>query len=75
VNPFVTLKDNTRQAIRDKAIENAQVRILLCERALEDFSEDELEIIVAEEERKIHSAIKEKGILAVLAVLGIGVFG
>jgi hypothetical protein len=48
---------------------------LLCERALEDFSEDELEIIVAEEERKIYSAIKEKGILAVLAVLGIGVFG
>ena len=75
MNPFVTLKDKTRQAIRDKAIENAQVRILLCERALEDFSEDELEIIVAEAERKIHSAIKEKGILAVLAVLGIGVFG
>ena len=75
MNPFVKLKDKTRQAIRDKAIENAQVRILLCERALEDFSEDELEIIVAEEELKIHSAIKEKGILAVLAVLGIGVFG
>ena len=75
MNPFVKLKDKTRQAIRDKAIENAQVRILLCERALEDFSEDELEMIVAEEERKIHAGIKDKGMLAVLAVLGIGVFG
>ncbi|MET1218193.1 MAG: hypothetical protein ABWW63_01015 [Glaciecola sp.] len=72
---ITNIKQKYRQAIRDKAIDKAKVRILLCERDLADFSEEELEIIVQEEEREIYSAIKEKGLLAVLAVLGIGVFG
>ena len=67
--------DKIKQAIRDKAIERTKVRILLCDRALEDFSEEELEIIVAEEEQKIYASIKEKSFLAVLAALGIGFFG
>lgn len=72
---ITNIKQKYRQAIRDKAIDKAKVRILLCERDLADFSEEELEIIVQEEDREIYSAIKEKGLLAVLAVLGIGVFG
>jgi type I restriction-modification system DNA methylase subunit len=75
VQYITNIKQKYRQAIRDKAIDKAKVRILLCERDLADFSEEELEIIVQEEEREIYSAIKEKGLLAVLAVLGIGVFG
>ncbi|MCP3428007.1 hypothetical protein [Opacimonas viscosa] len=72
---FSDIKDKYRQVIRDKAIEKAEVRIILCDRDLSEFTEEELEIVVQEEERKIYSAIKEKGVLAVLAVLGIGVFG
>jgi hypothetical protein len=41
----------------------------------EDFSPEELEVIVQEEEGKLYSAIKEKGLLAVLAVLGFNIFG
>lgn len=72
---FIDQKDKIKQAIRDKAIERAKVRIILCERDLADFSEEELEIIVAEEEQKIYNSFKEKGFLAVLAALGIGFFG
>ncbi len=72
---FANQKQKLKDAIRNKAIEKAEVRIILCERDISEFSEDELEIIVNEEERKIYASIKEKGLLAVLAVLGIGVFG
>lgn len=68
-------QDKFKQSIRDKAIEKARVRIVLCERDINEFTEEELEIIVDEEEKKIYAAIKEKGLLAVLAVLGIGFFG
>ena len=50
-------------------------RIVIAQKSPEDFTEEQLEVIVQEEEQKIYSAIKEKGVLAVLAVLGIGIFG
>lgn len=61
-----------RNKIRDKAISRAETRILLAGRKAEEFSEEELEIIVREEEDKINSSIKSKGILAALAILGLG---
>lgn len=60
--------------IRDKAISRAQTRILLAGRKAHEFSEDELEIIVKEEEDKINSSIREKGLLAVLVALGFNWF-
>jgi phosphopantothenate synthetase len=75
VNPVQKTKDKFKQAIRDKAIKRAYTRIVLAKAKPEDFATEELEVIVQEEESKIYSAIKEKGLLAVLAVLGIGVFG
>lgn len=72
---FTRLKrvpENLKQRVRDKAISRAQTRILLAGRKVEDFSEDELETIVREEEDKIRSSIKEKGLLALAAVFGLG---
>ncbi|MEO0442380.1 MAG: hypothetical protein AAFZ92_01370 [Pseudomonadota bacterium] len=63
-----------RHFVREKAIGYAQTRILLAGRKAEEFTEDELEIIVREEEDKIKSSIKEKGLIALLAVLGAGLF-
>nr|WP_136252117.1 hypothetical protein [Ningiella ruwaisensis] len=74
-NPFTTLNNKIKQTIRDKAIERAKTRIVLMQKKPEDFEPDELEVIVQEEEGKIYSAIKEKGLLAVLAVLGFNIFG
>ena len=75
MNPIQKTKTKFKQAIRDKAIKRSYTRILLAKAKPDDFSTEELEVIVQEEEAKIYSAIKEKGLLAVLAVLGIGVFG
>jgi hypothetical protein len=75
VNPFSKVNSKFKQAIREKAIKRAETRIVLAKKKPQDFTEDELEVIVQEEESKIYSTIKEKGVLAVLAGLGIGIFG
>ena len=75
MNPFSKVNLKFKQAIRDKAIQRAETRIILAKKKPQDFTSDELEVIVQEEEAKIYSTIKEKGVLAVLAVLGIGIFG
>lgn len=63
-----------KKFVREKAISRAQTRILLAGRKAEEFAEEELEIIVREEEDKINSSIREKGLLAVLAALGFNLF-
>jgi hypothetical protein len=74
-NPFSTLNNKIKSAIRDKAIDRAKTRIVLMQKKPEEFSPEELEVIVHEEESNIYSAIKEKGLLAILAVLGLNFFG
>lgn len=60
--------------IRDKAIERAKTRIYLHGRKPEDFEPDVLEIIVKEEEDKIISDYKSRGIVALIAALGLSLF-
>ncbi|GLR72012.1 hypothetical protein [Agaribacter marinus] len=74
-NPFSSISKKFKRAIRDKAIGRAKTRIIIAKSKPEDFSAEELEVIVQEEESKIYSSIREKGLLAVLAVLGINIFG
>ena len=61
--------------LRGKAIARAETRILLAGRKPADFSPDELEIVVQEEEAKVKGELKEKGVLALLALLGLSWFG
>lgn len=72
---MLKIPERIRRNVRDKAISKAETRILLAGRKPEDFDPDELEIIVNEEEDKLYSAFKEKGLLALLALLGISWFG
>ncbi len=64
-----------KAGIREKAISRAETRIVIAGKKPEDFNPEELEIIVKEEEDKIYEAIKQRGLLATLALLGIGWFG
>nr|WP_217434967.1 hypothetical protein [Marinifaba aquimaris] len=64
-----------KQALRDKAIKRAKTRIILAGKQPEDFCVEDLEVVVQEEEEKLKSEIKEKGFLAVLALLGISWIG
>lgn len=74
-NPFSTLSNKVKAAIREKAISRAKTRIVLAQKSPDDFSPEELEVIVQEEEAQIYANIREKGLLAVLAVLGLNFFG
>ncbi|MFC3123390.1 hypothetical protein [Agaribacter flavus] len=74
-NPFSSISKKFKSAIREKAISRAKTRIIIAKSKPEDFSPDELEVIVQEEESKIYASIREKGLLAVLAILGINIFG
>ena len=60
-----------RSRIRERAIKKAKVRIALHGRKIEDFSEDELEIVVADEEEKVRKQLWFVPLVAVGVVLGI----
>ncbi|WP_109340982.1 hypothetical protein [Saliniradius amylolyticus] len=65
------IKQRLHQQIRNKAISRAETRILLAGKKPEQFSEEELEIIVKEEEESIKSSFKEKGLMGLAALLGL----
>jgi hypothetical protein len=60
-----------RSRIRERAITQAKARIALSERTFDDFSADELEIIVKDEEDKVRRSIKQTALVAVLITLGL----
>ncbi|MBB6522309.1 hypothetical protein [Pseudoteredinibacter isoporae] len=70
--PFRNVKTKLRTNIRDKAIERARTRILIAGQQPENLPLETLEIVVREEEDKIKNQIKEKGLLFVIASLGLG---
>lgn len=72
---FNNISSKYKRAFREKAIKRAKTRILIAGKKPEDFAPEDLEVVVHEEEEKIKSEVKEKGLLAVLALLGISWFG
>ena len=65
------LTGKVRGRIRERAITQAKVCIALHGRKIEDFSHDELEIVVADEEAKIRRRLWIVPLVAVGIVLGI----
>lgn len=73
--PYVgAIPHKYKRYIRDKAIERARTRIIVAGNDPRKLSQQDLEIVVREEEDKIKSSIKEKGLMAVLALFGINLF-
>lgn len=74
-NPFTRLGNSVaekyRSRIRERAITQAKARIALSGRKFEDFSEDELEVIVADEEQKVRSNMAKTGLVALLVAVGL----
>lgn len=68
------IRERIRLKIRARAIENAKVTIILAGRDINTFSEDDLEIIIADEERKIIDKMKSMSIVGILAFFGISLF-
>ena len=66
--------DKCRMRIREKAISNAKASIALVGRKIEDYDQDQLEIIVQKEEADIIRKYRNSALYGVLALLGIGYF-
>lgn len=65
------LKDKVNFKIRKKAILATKARLAEIHKTFENFTDEELEIIIADEERKIIDDLKTKSFIAVLAILGL----
>lgn len=64
-----------RSFVREKAIDRARTRIIVAGNDPSKMRQEDLEVVVKEEEDKIKSSIREKGLLGVLALLGLNFFG
>lgn len=66
-----SLSKRVRLKVRKKAFSNAQSRIIASGGNIDQLSADDLEVLVKEEEDKIISAYKDKGIVFLLALIGL----
>jgi len=60
--------------LREKAIMRTRARLVESRVDIDTLTDDELEIIIADEEDKLVGEYKTKGLIALLALLGISWF-
>jgi hypothetical protein len=65
------LKDKIKLKIRKRAILATKARLIENHKTFDDYADDELEIIIADEEAKIMDDLKSKTLIATLAILGL----
>jgi hypothetical protein len=68
------LKDAINLKIREKAVLATKARLALNYKTFDDYNDEQLEIIIADEERKIIDDLKTKSLIVALAALGLNVF-
>jgi len=66
-----SVKEKINLKIREKAILATKARLIENHKTFDDFSDEELEVIIADEERKIIDDLKTKSLVASLAILGL----
>lgn len=70
-SPRATLKERYRRALREKAIERTKAEIALAGKHVHDYDQEQLEIIVAAEERKIIEKYRNSAFVVALLALGL----
>ncbi len=65
------LKDAVNSKIRENAILATRARLAQMHKTFDDYSDEEIEIIVADEERKIIDDLKTKSLVVALTALGL----
>ncbi|WP_456393290.1 hypothetical protein [Nitratifractor sp.] len=62
------------ERLRDRALLRTRARLIESGVEIERLSDEELEVIIADEEDKLVGEYKSKGLIALLALLGISLF-
>lgn len=65
------LKDSVSKKIREKAILSTKARLAEHHKTFDDYTDEELEIIISNEEQKIKNDLKTKTLVGALAILGL----
>ena len=60
--------------VREEAIRRTKSQIALQGKSVQDYTEDQLEILVADEEVTYKRELKDKSLLALLAIFGLQSF-
>ena len=68
------IKEAISLKIREKAILATKARLIENHKTFDDYSDDELEVIISDEERKITDDLKTKSLVVALAALGLNFF-
>ncbi|MAD41382.1 MAG: hypothetical protein CL623_03220 [Arcobacter sp.] len=68
------LKDAVNSKIREKAVLATKARLVENHKTFDDYSDEQLEVIIADEERKIIDDLKTKSLVVALAALGLNFF-
>lgn len=68
------LQDKIRMRIREKALLRTRARLIESGVDIKKLSDEDLEVIIADEEDKLIGEYKTKGLLALLAMLGLSWF-
>ncbi len=68
------LKAAVKNKIREKAILRTKARLAEHHKSFEDYTDEELEIIIVDEENKIKDDLKTKSLIGALAILGLDFF-
>jgi len=64
-------KERLRLKLREKAILRTRARLIENRVDIDELSDEELEVIIKDEEDKLMDEYKTKGLIALLALLGI----
>lgn len=74
-SPFSSLSDKLKEqidlAIQERAVLALKSELTMRHKSFDDYNDEELEVMLSEEKRKIVDSLKTKSLFAVLALLGI----
>lgn len=65
------LKEAIKNKIREKAVLSTKARLAEHHKTFDDYTDEELEVIIADEENKIIDDLKTKSLVGALAILGL----
>ena len=68
------IRDKYKKTVRNKAIEKFEHELKFRQKKVSDFSDDEIEVLIAEEERKIIAMHKSSSYRGIFAILTLGLF-